>query len=112
MSTIEEMGNAYVPPKDQTHWYMLLPTAAVGAEGEKEAVGGMEDVMMGEPEAETGAIVTPAGEAAPAVASTDDKENTPEENLSSSPTNNIVTFIDILARVSMADSSWCCTQQG
>lgn len=94
LSKIEEMGNSYVPEKEHLVWYALLPTPAVGAEGPQVEGAQAEDIMMEELEAPV--VAAEVGVATPAAAD----EETKEDQATSSPTNSIVSFIDVLGRVS------------
>jgi E3 ubiquitin-protein ligase HUWE1 len=95
MSKIEEMGNVYVPEKEQEGWYTLLPTTATKSDENAGEETRVVDVTMAEPDT---LAPTPARTAAPTPIPTLGDEVPQEENTTSSHTNSVVSFIDVLGR--------------
>lgn len=86
LSKIEDLGNSYMPPKDVQQWYRLVPTPAeVPKESGTDVT--MEDVQEGVP--------APPGDGAIIGA-----EQEPEDDTAKAHDNHIVTFIDVIGRVS------------
>jgi E3 ubiquitin-protein ligase HUWE1 len=81
LSKIEELGNVFVPEKEQAGWYMLLPAAG----GREQA----EDVTMSEPDVPVVIPSTPLP----------DDEGSSKEDATASHSNYIVSFIDVIGRV-------------
>jgi E3 ubiquitin-protein ligase HUWE1 len=92
LSKIEELGDAYVPPVDIQHWYKLIPVPADGADGGTPMEGieteGIDILTLPDHEISASKLEYSADEGAP---KTHD--------------NNVVSYIDVLCRVSICANS-------
>lgn len=88
MTKIEELGHAYIPPEDIRHWYQLTVTSTSPEESDK--MEGVESTAEG-PE-RTSSPTSPTSLAALLDPRSEEAMKLHE--------NNIISFIDILGRVS------------
>jgi E3 ubiquitin-protein ligase HUWE1 len=86
LSKIEDLGNAYQPPADKGHWYQLMPT---DVESDSPEVT-MEDLDLG----------TASDDVSATVQENSESSSRGREDRSKQHDNNIVSFIDVLGRVS------------
>lgn len=91
LSKVEDLGNAYEPPKAIKQWYSLLPVVDGNSEEEPS-----EDVEMDEVEPRV------LG-GTPEVQLATDLAEDGSGHSSSKHDNNIVSFMDIIGRVSSSD---------
>lgn len=88
LSKIEDLGNAFEPPEEARQWYKLLALSTVTPSPDDDVT--MEDVQT-------------AGQApTPAPRTSEDKKHSSsgEEGAQKAHDNHIVSFIDVLGRVS------------
>lgn len=85
LSKIEDLGNAFVPPEDMKQWYKLVPVST-GQERD-------EDVAMEDISAE-------GDEVSSTKAESKGPTSTSEDSAPKSHDNHIVSFIDVIGRVS------------
>lgn len=87
LSTIEEVGRNYQVPDDLLHWYQLAPTTSSPAD---------TDVRMGDADP----VQAESAEAEMVDVPTGDIFNATDEAASKTHDNTVVSFIDVLCRVS------------
>jgi E3 ubiquitin-protein ligase HUWE1 len=90
LSRIEELGKAYVVPSDILHWYRLTP---IPASSESDAAMDVDEEEEAPESKETSETPAP-------IVGTEEEQTTEEENPSKSHDNIIVSYFDVLGRVS------------
>lgn len=94
LSKIENMGNAYEIPVDLKSWYRLVPPSV---KSENAVAANDEDVAMGDVTSNITPVRPSNEESAGSSMASKDKSAPPHDN-------HVVTFIDILGRVSVSQT--------
>lgn len=93
MGKIEELGNAYVPPAEHRHWYMIQAVTPA----EPAPASGDIDVDMA---AATGSESTVTAQAAADLLQS-------SEELSRNHENAVVSYLDVFGKVCCRTGRWC-----